>query len=330
MAPFHFSTTTTAKLIWRNTLLLLLLISNVNAAAYTFTYSGITSTNVTMKYMGVGLGHKLPGSNYLSWLRYLKPTAVRYFVPTHSNWYNLITARDVNAWGRSWGGVKVTTQATWEAAVAELRAGSNSPGDPDIWTWIKSDETVRWSEFIRSLMDIPTQPGATEVDCGGKLANVLPELRAAGYRVLAIWHITCNTPVKEMSAATAEYWMQRWELYRWVYLGARMFAQGGVMDVELYNEPDKKTCITKEQWIDEVRIRSVAIQNAYADASLYYNDASLVPTLIAPPTGGPTFEVGSYSHLAVQDVHAKFPGGAVDPLWNNFKELSYHQYNSEF
>jgi hypothetical protein len=67
--------------------------------------------------------------------------------------------------------------------------------------------------------------------------------------------------------------------YRLFYIGGRWMAQRGVGTIELYNEPDKDTdCLTPTAWADDVRVRSLAVQDAFSDSY------ARPPTLIAPTT----------------------------------------------
>ena len=170
--------------------------------------------------------------------------------------------------------------------------------------------------------------------CSGNPTDNLPALREAGFKVLALWHVTCkNIALKTQDRDQAGYWEERWELYRWMYLGGRFLASNDINDIELYNEPNIDPCVISESWLDEVRVRSVALQDAYADHSSW-SQRSIKPTLIVPPMSAPVFEGGrgtpSYGRLAVQDVHTKFPSLENDPNWWNGVEYSYHQYNCTF
>ena len=228
------------------------------------------------------------------------------------------------------------SQQSWQDAVDELRHAASSPGQSDIFDWIEGDESVRWSQFKNTLTG-DAFAGKTKpplLACSGNPTDNLPALREAGFKVLALWHVTCkNIALKTQDRDQAGYWEERWELYRWMYLGGRFLASHDVTDIELYNEPNLDACLTSEIWLDEVRVRSVALQDAYADHSSW-SQRSIKPTLIVPPMSAPVFEGGrgtpSYGRLAVQDVHTKFPSLENDPNWWNGVEYSYHQYNCTF
>jgi hypothetical protein len=321
-------------------LALALLLHFTHAANYTITYTGASySNNVTMQTMALGAGTMLPTSNYVEWLQYLKPTAIRYFVTSINNWEAFITAREKAAWGRSfYGKTDVFDQTSWKTAVQELRSASSSPGAPDIFTWIQGDETVRWSQFVRTLTrdnpDDQAGPLPPSMICSGNPTTNIPKLQAAGFKVLGLWHVTCkNLAIKTEDRNSPEYWKGWWEMYRWFYLGGRFFAQNNVVDVELYNEPDNDPCLDDKIWLDEARVRSIALQNAYQDYSSW-SSKTVVPNLICPPMSAPRFDTGTggsaYGRLAVLDIHTQFPELAKIPTYWNSRVFSYHQYNCRF
>ncbi|KAG7670215.1 hypothetical protein KSW81_008350 [Nannochloris sp. 'desiccata'] len=292
-----------------------------------------------MATMGLGAGTMLPSSNFMAWLQYLKPTAIRYFVTSINKWEAFITGRTKSAWGSSFfGKTVVTEQASWDTAVQELRQASSSPGQPDIFDWIQTDQTVRWSQFVRTLTrDNPDEQAAQlpqSMICSGNPTQNLPNLQAAGFSILGIWHVTCkNLPLKSLDRNSPEYWKERWELYRWFYLGGRFFAQNNIKDIELYNEPDNDPCLSGKAWLDDMRVRSLALQHAYRDYSLWSSGKSkIVPNLICPPMSAPKFDIGiggtAYGKLAVLDIHTQFPELATISTYWNSKVFSYHQYNS--
>jgi hypothetical protein len=315
---------------------------NVHAGSYTITYTGTNyPNNVTMATMGIGAGTMLPTSNFMSWLQYLNPTAVRYFVTSINNWEAFIKARTQSAWGSSFfGKTVVTDQATWSTSVEGLRQASSYPGQPNIFDWIQTDQTVRWSQFVRTLTrnnpDDQAGPLPQSMICSGNPTENIPNLQAAGFNVLGLWHVTCkNLPLKSVDRNSPEYWKERWELYRWFYLGGRFFAQNNIKDIELYNEPDNDACLLNDKtWLDEVRVRSIALQQAYQDYSSWSSGKStVVPNLICPPMSAPRFDTGTsgsaYGRLAVEDVHTRFPELNTVPNYWNSKVFSYHQYNCE-
>lgn len=95
-------------------------------------------------------------------------------------------------------------------------------------------------------------------------------------------------------------------------------------------EPDLDSCLTAATWVDQLEIRALAVQQAYADAASRSGQA-LSLTVIAPPMSAPKYDVGTgptaFGRIAVDNIHAQFPG-SNSPSWWNFKQFSYHQYNT--
>lgn len=317
-------------------LILLLALSSgyANAASYTITFSGSTYSNVTQSEMGIGLGHAHPDSNFLHWLDYLGVTSVRYFITSVQNWKGFISGKS-DSWGRSFGGgTQVTSQGTWQEAVDELRQASSSPNAPNILDWVmKTNPEVKWDFFKRTLEQQPPEKLGPIQYCAGNPTDNLKSLRNKGYHVLALWHITCkNLPLSTTNRGSTEYWTERWELYRWFYLGGRFLASNGVNDIELYNEPNDDDCLSAEVWLDEVRVRGLALQDAYADHK-QWSGQSVAINLIVPPMSAPRLDSGNgglaFGKLAIDDVHTKFPGLEKSATWWNAREFAYHQYNGK-
>ena len=305
-----------------------------NAASYNVVFSGKTYSNVTQKEMGLGLGHAHPNSNFMDWLEYMGVTSVRYFISSLQNWRGFINDKS-GAWGNSFsGGIQVSSETTWQEAVDELRSASSSPGDPQIIDWaISTSPGVKWDFFRRTLEQQPPEKLGPIQYCAGNPTDNLKALRNAGYHVLALWHVTCkNLPLSSNSRSSLEYWAERWELYRWFYMGARFLANNLVNDIELYNEPNDDECLDAAGWLDEVRIRSIALQDAYADHR-QWSGQSVALNLIVPPMSAPRLDSGSgglaFGKMAIDDIHTKFPGLEKSGSWWNAKEFSYHQYNGK-
>lgn len=183
--------------------------------------------------MGVGAGHAgAPDSNWVSWLTYLNPRTMRYFLNTINQWKPFINARGP-AWGTSFSGADVSSQAAFDAAVAQLRGASSSPGSPDIFAWIQLDTSVRWSQFVDTL----TQPSVSDITkCTSNPQATLDGLRSVGMPALVVLGPTCaNIQLTSTATGSADWWRERWELYRWMYLLGRFSAGSGVQEIELYN-----------------------------------------------------------------------------------------------
>ena len=147
---------------------------------------------------------------------------------------------------------------------------------------------------------------------------------------MAMWDIRCNAlDFKSIDPTSPDYWKERWELYRLNYVGGRWFAQRRITQLELYNEPDKTpgigtpNCMNQTIWEDDVRIRSQALQDAFADHNAA-NSASLQLKLI-----GPTMSVywkASFSEPMFRLMHTPFPDNTEDQSFTLFNAYSYHRY----
>jgi hypothetical protein len=239
-------------------------------------------------------------------MRDLNPTAARLFVqplqPTPSagapsSWRRFASGapNDPNAiipteapasqFGVAFGGATVESQDAWLAAVAEVRAVSKAPGDPDFLAWLPSHTPVAWKVLLAQLKATVRSSSLYQV---GDVAQSIRDLLAQRYSVLAVWDVRCrNLAYTTTDPADPEYWKERWETYRLFYLGGRWLARRGVIAVELYNEPDKDgECLDGPRWVDDVRIRAQAMRDAYADYNSLTGD-SLAPNLMAPTTANP-------------------------------------------
>ena len=75
--------------------------------------------------------------------------------------------------------------------------------------------------------------------------------------------------------------------HRWNYVVARFFAKLGIKHIELYNEPDKTSCLTDVTLLDEIRVRSLATQHAYTDYYSWLGTTYQAPNIMIPPQGSP-------------------------------------------
>lgn len=140
-----------------------------------------------------------------------------------------------------------------------------------------------------------------------------------------MWDVRCNSfDLNTTDATNPEYYKERWELYRINYFGGRWFAERKITQIELYNEPDKNPgCMEPAKWEDDVRIRSQALQDAFADHNSV-KSTDLVPRLI-----GPTLAVywrTSYSEPMFRLMHTPFPDNVEDRSFTLFHGYSFHKY----
>lgn len=218
--------------------------------------------------------------------------------------------------------------------MSEARGASSAPGSPDFFDWIENDSSVRWSQFKRTLWRKPGDEARTSpaLACSGSPSDTIARLTSSGIKVLGLWHVTCrNLPLTTSDRASVTYWAERWELYRWFYLGGRFFAGAGVEDIELYNEPNLQDCIPAGVFLDDIRVRSLALQHAFEDHNRRTGNSRRA-VIIGPSISAPRLDYGThglaFGRMAIQDVHTKFPSLENDPSWRNMHEFAYHQYNA--
>lgn len=153
----------------------------------------------------------------------------------------------------------------------------------------------------------------------GNPEYILKNLDEKGYKIQAIWDFGCATvEYLSLDPNDPEYWRERWETYRLMYLGGRWMSEHNVSLVELYNEPDRDDCMDAERWRDDMRIRSQALQDAYADKNLQ------VPTIIGPTTATGWKE--EISGTTIEWMHRPFPLNNENRTWNAVNAYSFHKY----
>lgn len=103
------------------------------------------------------------------------------------------------------------------------------------------------------------------------------------------------------------------------YIGGQWMAKYRVLEIELYNEPDKDDCINAERFIDDIRIRASAIRQAFED----YLNGLLDPVLIAPTTAGGYDS--RYSPILMDKLYTTFPddGPTTVPIADAY---AFHKY----
>lgn len=125
--------------------------------------------------------------------------------------------------------------------------------------------------------------------------------------------------------ADPAYWGERWEEYRLMYLGGRWLAKVGVTFVEIYNEPDKDIdCMNAGKWGEHFRIRSHAVQEAYADHNTAQGGTPIIPEIYAPATAGAWNP--SYGPATLAAMNLPFPGNTPRTDWKAANGYSFHRY----
>ena len=144
---------------------------------------------------------------------------------------------------------------------------------------------------------------------------------------MALWDMRCNTlDFTSLDPTDPEYWKERWEMYRMNYFGGRWFAEHNITQIELYNEPDKNPgCMNGDKWVDDIRIRSGSMQDAFADFRKS-GRGDIYPKLIGPTTTA--YWRKDYSAIMFNNMHTPFPDNVEDPNFTLFSAYSYHKYGS--
>lgn len=220
------------------------------------------------------------------WYEYLGVTATRLFVSSITDWPTFIrryiAVNNVDQFGRDFQGVMVTDRTKWLAAVNHLRTAR---GGTNFFTWLTTSprtDITDWQILIDRLTT--TQSDSTLNRALGNSDNTISELGARGISILAQWSVTCSNfdPdwVFTSTSTSQDFWRQFWEMYRWFYIGGQFLASRNVDFVALYNEPNIKDCEAADVYLHNFRVRSQAIQEAYADAG------KSKPTIVVPPQAG--------------------------------------------
>ena len=271
--------------------------------------------------------------NTLTMLKYLNPTFLRMFIqpiPAGNTWRSFVAnsgtsrAQFGNQFGRSFDGSDVIDINSYTSAVSALR---NNGKSATFFDWLNSRKEVDWATLTTKLSTTePGIPGAS-----GNPDYYISHVQSAGYEIMAMWDVRCNAlGFNSTDAGNPDYWRERWEMYRINYVGGRWFAQRNITQIELYNEPDRSVaggivnnCMNQATWEDDVRIRSQALQDAFADHNAV-NSASLQVRLI-----GPTLSVywkPSISEPMFRLMHTPFPSNVEDPTFTLFHDYSFHKY----
>ncbi len=286
---------------------------------------------------GVGWGFAYSQSNVWKWLDYLgHPSHVRVFFhpfvestePANNtadwrsfvsnSWNDSRAAQYGDQFGKSLAGGLVDSFDAYRAAVEDLRGRARLKGDTPATTWIAEiHPAVDWAKLFWPLS---TEAIGATLKQGGVPEEYLPRLRARGIEVVGIFDLDCRElAFKATTPGESGYFEERWEQYRVMYLGGLWLSEQGVVDVELYNEPDKDwACLDQTRWIETAQINSEALQDAAADLGRPR------PTLIAPSTAA-SFST-EYGESIFGFMNLPF-GAKVDvPAFTLFDSYAWHGY----
>lgn len=140
-----------------------------------------------------------------------------------------------NPWGADLNGSPVTSLATFNTALSQLR--SYNGHTPGLGTWTNSP---RWATL--ELMLDRGSGGPT----GASMASMVAAAQSAGVTPLLVFWLSCNYfAFSTLDVSKPAYWAEHWELYKHTYAGARWAFMHGVNKLEFWNEPDlSSACVT--------------------------------------------------------------------------------------
>ncbi|KAL4515713.1 hypothetical protein Ndes2437B_g07136 [Nannochloris sp. 'desiccata'] len=321
-------------------------IQHANAASYRIEATGSLVGKMPSD-LGIGFGFANENGNSFTWLRYLGTSMARVFIqpfinsgdPSRNtaNWRNFAS----NSWssqrlktygdqyGRAFDNSEVVSEPFWRSAVSGMRQNSNDSGK-EFFTWLVEQLPVRWATLLSQLET--TNSGAF-LRQKGNPEYIITNLKQHGYTILALFDFRCdNLPFLSSDPNSGDYWKERWEEYRLMYIGARWMAKFGVTIVQLYNEPDKENdkCMDPTKWSDHMRIRSQAIQDGYADFSEFSSTNgggfTIVPQIWSPTTAAAWS--AEYAPATMSTMNLPFPGSTVNTSWKAADGYSFHRYGS--
>lgn len=233
-------------------------------------------------------------------MRYINPTYVRiFFNPftlssrpasntrhwrqfASNSWSSSRFEEFGNQFGKSFGNKDVKTIQEYISAIDEMRTRVRGQAKTiKIADFLAKHKAIKWPELMKRLSEPST--GITLAQ-NGVPEDFMKTLAEEKYDAMAVWDLDCSEiEFRAVDKFHPEYYPERWETYRLMYIGGAWMAEQGITEIELYNEPDKDSCLNSVRWLDDVRIKSQALQDAYADFSVRHQTV-LKPVLIAPTT----------------------------------------------
>ena len=160
-------------------------------------------------------------------------------------------------WGKNLNGASVNTQVDFTKSINDLRTLN---GRNVNYPW---SNPVKWNAIFAYMNSSSGYYGSDD--------DALRQLTSINISVLVVQSIGCsgtNLALQSMDATLPVYWAERWELYKHSYALAIWAYNKGVKKFEFYNEPDLDldgVCLDASKFKDLYSIRSLSIQNAYAD-----------------------------------------------------------------
>ena len=197
------------------------------------------------------------------------------------------------AWGTSMSGAAVGSISAYTSAVSNLRtwAGHN-PANAGNWVYPPPYALIDWWNNQGDQTGFSWQvAGPPAYVINATYANL-------GYRPLVVAHLGCGSfSFSTIDPTNPTYWAEHWELYKFTYAAAQWLYKYNITKVELHNEADlsgNNQCMNplssntiaaasafnsatgnnltvyqyvNAYWADYFAVRSVATQDAYADAN---------------------------------------------------------------
>ena len=259
----------------------------------------------TPRVIGINSGNFKPGSNAITWWKWLGVNGARIFVAA-----NRIESKDDIAPH----GDGVTDKDSFVARRKVLRADPTNP---------------KYIDF-----DVFEQ-GYRKSSGNINYALALNELTANGIEPLVMTARTNDRyPIND--------WADRWEHWQYYYAQAYYLGKNyGVQRYSMYNEPDHNSrSITQEDYLQRLLLASDAIQSALADVNRD-TGKRLSANILAPITAGSEADYWArlknsdrrddkvgWGELVIKNLHTNFLG-QPERGFQLIHTYAYQQYNSD-
>jgi hypothetical protein len=291
----------------------------VPSNAITVTVSGTATGASAASTLGVSVHGRNSTNNSLRYYQRLGASAARLFPASRLPWANVTGT----SYGLSLSGVAVGTQDQWLAAVAELRTPEGH--DPANTAWA---QPIQWADYANNLLNRyqdPTISFTADIQVLASL-GMEPELILPG--LCSSLSFIPNFASEDIS--TPQYWLERWELYRIIYVIGYLASINGVKGIEIHNEPDAAVLSARcgmnvNDWFDYLTISSAAVRAAYADQGM-------TVSLKAGPFAQNGYSAGSLAVMTGQSAYLQFPTVLPDGTRNAqpgpllFDVFAYNMY----
>jgi hypothetical protein len=197
--------------------------------------------------------------------------AVRIFANTV---YNLRSMIGSTLWGQDLKGQLVQTPTTFKNAVQHLRLSSSH----SLNSTAGLKNPIKWYSISQNFAKMSNLTGSAD--------NTIRKLKSIGINsILLVEQIGCEAgsgtrlTLSSMDNASKDYWMERWEMYKYSYaLAVWTRLQYGLNMIEFYNEPDLDLgkCLNASLFREYYLVRAMSLQHAYTDLN---NEYPLQPRL---------------------------------------------------